>query len=152
MEGRQFDAGAVGAEAADDPAAAELDEGVGTADGAVDDGLVEDFGGAAVFIGGDAVGPVGGGWDQGFGFAGDASAVPVGDGYVASVAEAAESGGAVGQAVRDVGCGHQVLESVDGADGALGFQGGEGVHFLPEVDGIAEFAFGDAAEPLMLFS
>src|SRR5271168_847739 len=136
-------------EAADDPATAELHEGVGTADGAIDDGLVKDFGGAIVVVGFDGLGPVGGGRDEGFGFAGDASAVPVGDGEVAGVAEAAESGGAVGEAIGDVGCGHEVLEGVDGADGAFGFEGGEGVHFLPEVDGLAEYAFGDATEPLM---
>ena len=95
---------------------------------------------------------MGGRWDQGFGFAGDASAVPIGDGDVAGVAEAAESGGTVSEAKRDVGRRHQVLESVDGADRAFGFEGGERVHFRPEVDGVAEFTFGDEAEPLMLFS
>ncbi len=45
-----------------------------------------------------------------------------------------------------------MLDGVDGTDGAFGFEGGECVHFLPEVDGIAEFACGDAAQPLMTFS
>ena len=42
-QGGEFDAGAVRAEAADDPASAQLDERIGTTDGAVDDGLVENF-------------------------------------------------------------------------------------------------------------
>ena len=49
-QGCEFDAGAVRAEAANDPASAQLDERIGTADGAVDDGLVEDFGGAVVAL------------------------------------------------------------------------------------------------------
>ncbi len=43
-QGCEFDARTEWAEAADDPASAKLDEGIGTADGAIDDGLVEDFG------------------------------------------------------------------------------------------------------------
>jgi hypothetical protein len=46
--------------------------------------------------------------------------------------------------------GHEMLQSVDGADGAFGFEGGKRVHLLPEADGIAEFAFGYAAQPLMV--
>src|SRR5580698_4808456 len=45
-----------------------------------------------------------------------------------------------------------MLEGIDGADGRFGFEGGKCVHSCPEVDGIAEFAFGDAAEPLMPFA
>lgn len=151
-QGGKQDAGAIGGEAADDPAAAELNEVIGTADGAVDDGLVEDFGGAAVPIGFDALSPVRGRRDQRFGFAGDAAAAPVSDGYVAGMAQAAESGDAVGEAVGDAGSWHQMLQGIDGSDRALGFEGAERVHFLPEVDGIAEFAGGDAAQPLMTFS
>src|SRR5580658_501684 len=43
-QGGEFDTGAERTQAAYDPATAQLDEGIGTADGAVDDGLVEDFG------------------------------------------------------------------------------------------------------------
>jgi len=106
----------MGAEAADDPAAAQLDEGVGTADGAVDDGLVEDFGGAVVLLNVallsvvllrlKVLSPVGGGRYQRFGFAGDAAAVPVGDGNIAGVAETAESGDAVRETIRDAGRRH----------------------------------------------
>ena len=139
------------AEAADDPAAAELNEGVGTADGAVDDGLVEDFGGTAVSSGVDALRPVRGRWDQGFGFTGDLAAVPVGDRNEAGMAEAAESGDAVGEAIGDSGSGHEVLDGVDGADRAFSFEGGERVHLLPEMYGIAQLAFGDAAQPPVPF-
>jgi len=45
-----------------------------------------------------------------------------------------------------------MLEGIGGADGGFGFEGGKGVYFLPEMDGIAEFSFSDAAEPLMPFS
>ena len=47
-QGSEFDAGAVRAKAANDPAAAQLDKGIGTADGTVEDGLVENFGWAFV--------------------------------------------------------------------------------------------------------
>ena len=45
-----------------------------------------------------------------------------------------------------------MLDGIDGADRSFGFQGRERVHLLPETDRIAEFAFGDAAEPLMFFA
>ncbi len=105
-QGGEQDAGAVGGEAADNPAAAELDEMIGTADCAVDDGLVEDFGGPAIPICFDALSPVRGRRDQSFGFAGDAATAPVSDGYVTGVAEAAESGNAVSEAIGDAGSWH----------------------------------------------
>src|SRR5260370_7015295 len=120
----------------------------------VDEGLVEDLGGPFLLTVsvGESLGPVGGGWDEGFGFTGNASAVPIGDGYEAGVAEAAESGSAVGQAELDAGCGHQVLQSIGGADGDFSFEGGERVHFLPEAHGTAKFALADAAQPHTLFA
>src|SRR5271155_874386 len=45
-----------------------------------------------------------------------------------------------------------MLEGIDSADWTFAFEGWECVHFLPEVDGITEYAFGDAAEPLVFFS
>jgi hypothetical protein len=45
-----------------------------------------------------------------------------------------------------------MLESIDGADRAFAFEGGKRIHPLPEMDGIAEFASGDAAEPLMFLA
>jgi len=144
-QGSQFDAGTVGAETADDPTAAELDEGIGAADGAVDDDLIENFGGTFVILS-----PIGRGWDEGFGLAGDASSVPVGDGDIAGVTKAAEPGDAVSEAERDVTSRHEVLKGIDGADGTCGFKGGKGVHLSPEVDGVAEFAFGNEAQPAMV--
>ena len=47
---------------------------------------------------------------------------------------------------------HQVLESVYGADGNFGLEGGKRVHFCPEVDGVAEFTFRDQAKPLVFFT
>src|ERR1700692_2960617 len=146
-QGSQFDAGAVGSKAANDPASAQLNKMIGTADGAIDDGLVEDFAGSVVLVR-----PGRGGWDERFGFAGDASAVPVGDGDVAAVAEAAESGDAVGETKGDVVRGHEVLEGVDGANGAFALEGGECVDLRPEMYGVAEFACSDAAKPLMIFT
>jgi len=109
-QGSEFDAGAEGAEAADDPASAQLNEGIGTADGVIDDGLIKDFGGALLLRlmlpNLKALSPMGRRRDEGFGFAGDASAMPVGDGDVARVAETAEAGNAVREAVRDAGSGH----------------------------------------------
>jgi hypothetical protein len=45
-----------------------------------------------------------------------------------------------------------MFKSIDGADRAFGLESRKRVHFLPEVDRVAELAFGDAAEPLMFFS
>src|SRR5260370_40614469 len=105
---------------------------IGTAHRPVDDGLVEDFGGPFLLTVtvGESLGPVGGGWDEGFGFTGNASAVPIGDGDETGVADAAESGSAVGQAELEPGCGHQVLKSIDGADGSFGVAGGKSGPFL----------------------
>jgi len=47
-QGSEFDAGAVRTETASDPASAQLDERIGTANGPIDDDLVEDFGRAFV--------------------------------------------------------------------------------------------------------
>ena len=114
-KGCEFDARAERAETAHDPASAKLDEGIGAADGAIDDGLVEDFGGAfdlgAVFSGLFllniwALSPVRGRWNESFGFASDAASMPVGDGDVSGVAEAAESGSAVSEAELDSGFRH----------------------------------------------
>ncbi len=148
----EFDAAAMGAEAANDPASAQLDERIGTADGAVDDGLVEDFGGTFAPLSLKTVRPTIGGRHERLGFAGDAAAVPIGDGHVAGVAEAAESGGAVREAIRDAGSGHEMFEGIDGAYGDVSLHSGQRVHLLPEVDGIAKFAFGDEAKPPMLLA
>ena len=43
-----------------------------------------------------------------------------------------------------------MFQSIDGADGAFGFQCRKRIHFRPEVDRIAELAFGDEAKPFML--
>ena len=95
--GHDFDAGTVRAEAANDPAAAQLHKRVGTTNGATDDGLVENFRWSGVIAG-----PVAGGGNQSFGFAGDASAVPLGDGDETLVPEAAESSNAVRNAEGNV--------------------------------------------------
>src|SRR5271166_3210415 len=67
------------------------------------------------------------------------------------MAETAKSGYAVGEAIGDAGSRHQMFDGVDGADGSFGFEGGERVHFLPEMYGITQFAFGDAAKPSVSF-
>ena len=143
----QFDAGTVRAETTDDPASAQLDERIGTAHGAVDDDLVKNFGRALVILS-----PVGRGWDEGFGFASDASAMPFTNCDVAGVTKAAETGNAMGKAKGNVMLRHEMLKSVDGADRRFGFESGKRVHFCPEVDGIAEFALRNKAKPLVVFA
>jgi len=151
-QGREFDAGAVRSKAADDPTPAELDERIGTADGAVDDRLVENFGGTFLLVALDALRPVRGRRDQGFGFAGDASAVPISNSNKAGVAETAQSGDAMSEAISNAGRRQKMFDGIDGADGSFGLQRTERVHFLPETDGIAQLAFGDQAQPLVLFA
>ena len=73
--------------------------------------------------------------DQRFGFAGDASAVPIGDGDVAGMAEAAESGDAMRQAIGDAGCGHEVFNGIDGADGDFAFTVGSASIFCQKRTG-----------------
>src|ERR1700679_31753 len=154
-------------EAAGDPAPAQLYEWIGTAHGLIEDDLVKNFGGAcvrsrftlasvnllpAVLCCFNTLSPMRGRGGERFGFTGDATSVPVRDGNVAGVAEAAEPGNTVGEAKRNAGRGHQVLQSVDGADGAFGFERGECVYLRPEMNGVAEFTFGNATQPLMLFA
>src|SRR5277367_5292781 len=151
VEGSEFDAGAKWTEAANDPASAKLNERIGAADGAIDDGLIEDFSGAGVLLRGKVLSPACGRRHQRFRLASDATAVPIGDGNVAAVAEAAESGNSMSNSILDAGGGHEVFDGVDSADWDCGLQGRESVHLLPEADGIAKFIFGDEAEPNMGF-
>ena len=151
-QGREFNAGAVRPEAPDNPASAQLDEGIRTTDGTVDDGLVENFGRTFFLFGADALGPAIGRLDERFGLAGNASTVPIGESNVAGVAQAAQSSHAVGEAVSDSGRGHKVFDRIDGADRRLGFQRAERIHFLPEANRVAQLAFGNQAQPLMFFA
>jgi len=151
IQGREFNARAQRSEAANDPASAELNERVGTADGAVDDGLIKDFAGACGLLRREILRPTRGRWRQRLGFPGDAAAVPIGDGNIAGVAEATESGHPVSDPIWNAGGGHYMFDSIDGADWDFGFQGGKLVHFLPETDGIAQFTLCDEAQPDMLF-
>ena len=66
------------------------------------------------------------------------------------MAEAAQSGDAVHEAIRDTGCGHKMFNRIDGADGDFGFDRAKRVHLLPEADGIPQLAFRDETQPLML--
>ncbi len=151
-QGGEFYAGTMRAETADDPTPAQLDKGIRAADSTIDDGLVEDFGRSAFLRGVKSLSPVGGRRDQCFCFARDPAAVPVRDGDIAGVSETAEPGCTVRETERDAGSGHKVLEGIDGAYGGYGFEGRECVYSLPEADWIAEFAFGNATEPLVLFA
>ncbi len=151
-QGSEFDTRAVRAETANDPAAAKLNEGIGTTNGAVDDGLVKNFGWAGIFGGLEAFSPASGGWNESFGFTGDAPPVPIGNGNVAGVSKTAESGGAVGEAIPDARTGHEMFDGVDGADGSFRLERRKRIHALPEMDGIAQLAFGDAAQPLVLLA
>ena len=151
-QGREFNARTVRAQAPDNPASAQLDEGIGTSDSTVDDGLVENFGGTFLLFGADAFGPAIRRLDKRFGLAGDASAVPIGEGNVAGMAQAAKSGHAVGEAVSNSGRRHKVFDGINGADWRLSFQSAERVHFLPEANRIAQLAFGNQAQPLMFFA
>src|ERR1700678_3535755 len=145
-QGCEFDAAAQRAEAADDPASAQLDKGIGGTDGAVDDGLIENFRGSFLILC-----PACGGLDQRFGFPCDASAVPVGDGNKACVTETSESGGTVGEAIANAGGGHEMFDGVDGADGGFALKRRQRVHFFPEADGVTKFVFGDDAQPGVTF-
>ena len=77
-------------ETANDPTATQLNERIGTAHGAIDDGLVKNFRGAFLVMC-----PANHGGNQCFGLAGDAASVPVGNSNVARMAQTAESGDAV---------------------------------------------------------
>lgn len=101
------------AKTANDPPSAQLNERIGAANGAIDDGLVENFGGTF-----ELHNPADRGGYKRLGFTRDSSAVPVGNGNVASVAETAEPGNAMCHSKRDVMGRHEMLKGVDGADGA----------------------------------
>ena len=78
--------------------------------------------------------------------------MPIGEGNVAGVAQAAKSRHAVRQAVSNSGRGHKMLDCIDGADRRLAFQSAQPIHFLPEANRIAQLAFGNEAQPLMFFA
>lgn len=147
FQGCQFDARAMWAQATNDPAAAQLDKGIGTAHRAADDRLIKNFGRTLL-----PLGPVTGGGDQGLGFAGNFSSVPVGDGDVAGVAEASQSGNAMGNAVVEIAVGHQMFDGVDGADRHVGFYRGQSIHLGPKMNRVAQFTLSDAAQPFVLLS
>src|SRR6202044_1293729 len=129
-----------------------LNERIGTTDGAVDDGLVENLGWTFLLFGARAVGPAIRRLDKRFGFAGDASAVPISEGNVTGMAQAAKSSHAMREAVSNSGRGHEMFNGIDGADGWLGLQRAECIHFLPEAHRIAQLAFGNEPQPLMFFA
>src|SRR5258708_19103053 len=104
----------------------------------VDDGLIKDISGAFLVLS-----PGYGRGHQSLGLTGDSSAVPVSEGDITGVAEATQACNAMNQTKWNVALGHQVLQSVDGADGRFVFQGWKRIHFGPEADGIAQIAFGD---------
>jgi len=143
----QFDAGTMRAEAAHDPTPAQLDEGIGTAHSTIEDGLVENVGGTVAVLS-----PESRRWHQRFGFTRDTSTAPISDSNITGVAQAAESGNTMSDAKLNIMRGHEVLQSIDGADGNFSFQRGKRVHFLPEMDRVAQFTFSDQAKPLMIFA
>lgn len=119
-QGREFDARAVRTKATNDPASAQLDKRIGAAYGTIEDGLVENFGGALVLLRLDCFRPAGRRLDKRFRLASDASPVPIGDGDIAGVAQTTQSGDAVREAIRDAGCRHEMFNGIDGADGHFG--------------------------------
>ena len=137
-QGREFDAGAIRGEATNDPAAAQLDKGIRATHGTVDDGLIKDIDRSSLLLR-----PEYRGWREGLGLTSDASAMPVGDGKVPSMSKAAESGYTMGKAIAKTVCRHEVFEGIECADGQLSFECGNGIHLLPERDGIAQLAQGD---------
>ena len=151
-QGSEFDAGAMWTEATNNPASAQLYKGVGATNRAVNDGLVKDLGRSFLFLIVEALRPTSGRWYESFGFAGNPSAVPVGDSDVAGMAKTAESGNAMHETIPDAGSGHEMFKCVDHTDGCFRSQGGKRVHFLPKKNRIAEYAFGDQTQPLMLFA
>ena len=136
------------AEAADDPASAQLNKGIGTTHRPADDRLIQNLGRALVILG-----PVAGGRDQGFGFAGDSAAVPVGDGDIARVPQAAQAGDAAApsryvKSRAGIRCSMASIALI----GTSSFHGWQRVHLRPEVDRIAQFALGNLAQPVVVLT
>jgi len=96
-EGGEFDAGAVGSEAANEPASVKADEGIGNAFSA--GGKLR----AVEKLFGFAFRPDPGGGANGFGFARQESAAVAGDGEDARMAEAAETGDAAFELIAAFG-------------------------------------------------
>jgi len=143
-ERSEFNARAIGSEAADEPAVMKTDERVGNA---------ETEGGkfcAVKLRRGGFVVPDRGGRANGFGFAGDESRVKGGDRKNARMAEAAEAGDALFELILAAGR-KRFLEKLTDFVGRLGGEGREMRELLPEADGVAEFAESEKAEPLVVF-
>src|ERR1700739_2391066 len=114
----------MGTEPANDPASAQLDKGIGTAHSPADNRLIKDFGGTFL-----SLSPAASRRDQGFRFAGNPAAVPVGDGDKAGVSQASQPRNAMRNAVIEIAVWHQMLDGVDGADGHVGLDSGQSIHF-----------------------
>src|SRR5882724_4621053 len=97
LERSQFDARTVRAKATDDPAAAQLNEGIGTADGLVNYFLIEDLARTVAAL---VLCPITGGRNHSLSFAGDSATMPLCDGDVALMTEAAQSRDATHEAIR----------------------------------------------------
>ena len=131
-------------QAADNPASTQLDKWVGTANRPAEDRLAKDFRWPL-----PALHPMARGRNQSLGFAGDLTAVPLGNGDEASTPEAAHAGNPPGYTIRNIVPGHEVLQCLDGADRDSLFDG-ERVHFRPEANRVAQLTFGNVAQPFML--
>src|SRR5258708_30610678 len=94
LQGRDLDAAAMRAEAADDPVSAELHEGIDAAHGTTEDGLIQNFRWTATVLR-----PIASGRHHGFGLACDFGAVPIGDRNVTLAAQAAHTGHSMRDAV-----------------------------------------------------
>ena len=137
----------MGTQPADDPASTQLNERIGTSNRPADDRLIQNLGRALVILG-----PIAGGRHQCFGFAGNSAAVPVGDGDIARVPQAAEACDTTRQSVRQVPGGHQVLDGVDRADRNIVSHSRQGIDFRPEVDWIPQFTLGNLPQPVIVLT
>src|ERR1700733_6947610 len=146
-QGSEFNTRAVRGQAANDPAPTQLEKRIRAAHGAVDDGLVKDISGPFVVLR-----PPCRRLDERFGFSGDVSAMPVGNGDIAGMTETAKSGNAVRQTIANAGRRQEMFKGVDSTDGGFPSKSGECVHLPPETNRITESAHSHEPQPLMLLA
>ena len=78
--------------------------------------------------------------------------MPVGNCHETMVAQATQTGNAMSQAVFHIASGHEAIDSIDHGYGHVSSHSWQGIHFCPEVNGIAKFTFGDGSQPFVLLA
>src|ERR1700674_4581543 len=132
-------------QAADDPAPAQLEKRIGTANSTADNGLVQDLRGPLICLG-----PVNRRRYERLGFAGDFGAVAEGNCDQADVPQTSQTRYAPDGPVAEPALRHEMLQSLLRADRDFASYPGQAVHLSPKMNRIAQRSGSDLPQPCIL--